>query len=217
MAREEPDERWGADGPDGDRRVGSSIYRVALAKSGRPDGERGQTTLDFTVGVVLFLFVLAGIFMFVSGTLQPFTSGDQENIVGANRVADNLAEGTLGDPSRPHVLDTTCTVTFFEDGYNPDCRYENVPFRERLGVSEHQFVNVTVRGNVTQGTGGPDELLCWERTNGRLREQEAATCGGSRVPLAIGNTPPERSQSAVTARRTVSLDGTDVSLVVKLW
>jgi hypothetical protein len=37
------------------------------------------------------------------------------------------------------------------------------------------------------------------------------------VPLAAGSDAESGSQSSVTARRSVSVDGKSVSLVVKLW
>ncbi len=179
---------------------------------------RAQTTIDFTVGVVLFVFVLVAIFAFVSGTIQPFTSGDQENIVSVNRVADGLAKDTLGGPETPYVLDTDCTVAFFEGGTPPsDCRFSDQPLDEQVGVTESTFLNVTIRGNVS-GSGSPNELLCWDKTAGELVEQRGTDCTAADVePLAAGDDADSGAQSSVTARRAVSVNETSVSLVVKLW
>jgi len=179
---------------------------------------RAQTTIDFTVGVVLFVFVLIAIFTFVSGTVQPFTTGDQEDIVAVDKAADGLTMDTLGDPNTPYTLNTTCTVAFFEGGSPPSgCQFTDRPLEAQLGVDRSSFVNVTIRGNVS-GTGSPDELLCWDETAGELVEQSGTDCSaGDVVPLTAGNDAESGAQSSVTARRAVSVNGTSVSLVVKLW
>lgn len=179
---------------------------------------RAQTTIDFTVGVVLFVFVLVAIFTFVSGTIQPFTSGDQDDIVTVNRVADGLSKDTLGDPNEPYVLDRACTVAFFEGGAPPaDCRFSDRPLEAQVGVTGSTFLNVTIRGNVSGGAS-PNELLCWDQTAETLVEQGGAGCGGADVvPLAVGADADSGAQSSVTARRSVAINGTNVSLVVKLW
>lgn len=180
---------------------------------------RGQTTIDFTVGVVLFVFVLVAIFAFVAGTVEPFTAGDQEDVVTVNRVADGLSGDTLGDPNTPYTLTTACTRAFFNRTSSPpsNCRFSVQPLEDQVGVTGSAFLNVTVRGNVS-GSGSPDELLCWDGTTGDLVEQSGTDCTVADVePLTVGDDAESGAQSSVTARRTVSLDGTSVSLVVKLW
>jgi hypothetical protein len=206
-------------GRSGSRR--SSGGEDATSPDGPPSVRRrvrAQTTIDFTVGVVLFVFVLIGIFTFVSGTIQPFTTGDQEDIVSVNRVADGLAEDTLGDPDTPYVLDRECTVAFFEGGSPPgDCRFGDRPLEEQVGVGGATFLNVTVRGNVS-GSPSPNELLCWDETAEELVEQSETDCSaGDVVSLSVGDDAESGAQSSVTARRAVSVDGSSVSLVVKLW
>ncbi|WP_424019434.1 DUF7287 family protein [Halorientalis pallida] len=188
------------------------------AASSHRSRRRAQTTLDFTTGVVLFVFVLVAIFAFVAGTVQPFTTGDQEDIVAVNRVADGLGQDTLGDPDTPYTLDTDCTVAFFEGGSPPaDCRFSDQPLDEQVGVTGSAFLNVTIRGNVS-GSASPNELLCWDETAGELVEQGDTDCTAADVEtLAVGDDAESGAQSSVTARRAVSINGTSVSLVVKLW
>lgn len=209
MVREEPDEGWDADGSGSERRADSRTRRVGPSRERRR--ERGQTTLDFTVGVTLFLLVVALVFLFVPGMLQPFTEGGQEDIVSANRVADSLTQGALTDPRTPHVLDPECTVRLFNRSYSPDCRYPDSSLNAQLGLSANAFVNVSIRGNVS--AGGADELLCWDQTDDKL-----TTRGGDCDDLlATGDTPPRNTQSSVTARRVVEINDTDVSLIVRVW
>lgn len=212
-------DRAGA-GPTADS-VASDCGRPGGDGPQRPDGGRGQTTLDFTIGISVFLLVLIAVFLFVPGAIEPFTQGGQDRIVTANRVGDQLSEGSLGDPSSPHVLNTTCTIEFFEDNAPAGCRYEGTTLESRLGVQERTFVNVTLEGNLSDdGPYGDRELLCWS-TGGALIERSDGTCG---TTFAIGDTPPERSGTSVTARRVVSINEsagsdhrTDAALIVEVW
>lgn len=77
----------------------------------RPD--RGQTTLDFAVGMSIFLIAVAGVISFTPSLLEPFEGGGTEDTIVANRVASQLVEGTLTDPEQPFVLDKACTTAFF--------------------------------------------------------------------------------------------------------
>lgn len=177
---------------------------------------RGQTTLDFTIGVVIFLTVIAGVFLFVPGTLQPFEQGGQEDLVTANRVADQLAEQSLGEPTTPHVLADDCTVAFFNGTAPEACDYNGTSVSERVGLGDRRFVNITIRQGGTNGSGTSDPL-CWN--DSKPSGERLATgddCGADTTTLASGSTPVE-GQSTVTARRIVELDGRDVFLVVVVW
>jgi hypothetical protein len=74
---------------------------------------RAQTTLDFAVGMSIFLIAVAFVFSFTPSLLEPFEGGGTEDSVTANRVASQLVEGTLADPDTPYVLDKACTTAFF--------------------------------------------------------------------------------------------------------
>lgn len=203
----------GRDGGDESGRGARSGTDARSVVRGRSVNGRAQTTLDFTVGVTVFLLVVATVFMFVPGLLQPFASGGQEDLVTANRVADNLAENALGDPSTPYVLNTTCTEAFFDDREVTGCQYDGATLEERVGVLDRQFVNVSLRGNVSAPDARQtDEVLCWDEPNQQFDED----CSGGES-LAIGDPVDEAPQSSVSARRIVELDGRDVSLVVEVW
>ena len=75
--------------------------------------DRAQTTLDFAVGMSIFLLTVAFVFTFAPNIAEPFSDSGTENTVVADRVASQLVAGTLADPDRPYVLDRECTVAFF--------------------------------------------------------------------------------------------------------
>jgi hypothetical protein len=127
---------------------------------------RAQTQLDFAVGVGVFLVVTAFVLSFVPGMLEPFESGNQEETVAANRVADQLVGGMLGSPDEPYVLDRECTIVFFEvaddnvdgngDGFNEpysdaetydvdNCNFDDDPVVERVGLDTNPSLNVRIR------------------------------------------------------------------------
>jgi hypothetical protein len=142
---------------------------------------RGQTTLDFAVGVSVFLIVVAFVLAFVPTMLQPFDGSSQEETALADRLAEQLSTGLLvEDVTRPYQLDRECTVIFFEsrqdgddpggddaenvDGdtpvsfsapfgagtYDGDCAFDDVSFRERLGLtSTVPDVRVSLRADMT--------------------------------------------------------------------
>ncbi|WP_247008597.1 DUF7287 family protein [Halorientalis litorea] len=194
-----------------DRRVvGSS------ARTGRRT--RAQTTLDFAVGVSIFLLALTSVLLFIPGTISPFVEGGQEEIVTANRVADSLSEGLLGDPKTPHVVNTTCTVKFFEDTSPGYCGFTGNNLTERIGVRNTQLANVSIESNLTNDADGGN-VLCWDEDSSppEFVEKDSGDCDSSETRTAIGPAPPQRSGTTVTARRVVELNDTDATLVVEMW
>ena len=171
---------------------------------------RGQTSLDFAVGVSVFLLALIAVFTFVPGTLGPFTGGGQEDIVAGNRVAASLSEGLLGDPAQPHSLNRTCTVAFFQDSAPAYCNFEGGTLAERVGLGDDKQVNVTLRSNLTSD-GDAGDVLCW--SGSAIVERD--NCGGG-TPFTIGDTPPD-SGTSVSARRIVDIEGIDATMLVELW
>lgn len=173
---------------------------------------RGQTTLDFALGASLFLLALIGVLVFVSGTMEPFAAGSQEDIGTADRVADSLAEGLLADPAQPHVLDATCTVAFFEGTSPGDCAFSGTDLPSRVGVKDWQLVNVTMQANMTGDAA--EETLCWDDTDERVVARGDPACD---TVFAVGSTPPVSVGDTVAARRVVWINGTDATMRVEVW
>jgi len=180
-----------------------------------PTEGRGQTTLDFAIGISIFLAVLLFIFLFIPGILSPFTASAQEETVASNRVADQLATGTLASPTQPYVLDNHCTVRFFQD--NPgDCPFSSGSLESVVGVEENrQRANVTIRGNLSTAGDG-DDILCWDGDGDDTGLVEASNTAECDTTLTRGDSPSSNSAS-VTSLRVVSLDGTDVTIYVEMW
>lgn len=162
--------------------------------------ERGQTTLDFAVGVSVFLGVVAFAFAFAPTMFAPFDSDTGVNSVIADRSADRLAADALAtSPDDPSVLDGDCTRSFFDGSVPADCRYATTDLGDALGVDATTRVNVTIED-----------------------DSGVRTLGGTR--LAAGD-PTTTTADVVVARRVVLLPGGDDPtfdrernrLLVRVW
>jgi hypothetical protein len=189
-------------------RAGASGRREAGA------GDRGQTTLDFAIGISIFLAVMLFVFAFVPGILEPFNLSGEEDIALSERIASDLSQGTLGNASTPYVLESHCTVRFFDQGTSSPghCNYEGETVKERLGLGGTTNINVSLSGTLT---GTDSNLICW-RDGGNQDLYEAPCSGGDQL-LAAGGTPPSANDATVTARRVVSLHQQNLTMKVVVW
>ena len=148
---------------------------------------RAQTTIDYTVGITLFLVVTASVFAFVPTILDPFAGEEGESLV-ADRAATQLSSDLLGDPATPYALDGDCVRDFFEgsddDAIPPECGYDTRSLADAVGVTATVSLNATV-------------------------ERAGA------VAYAAG--PPVSGESVVTAQRFVTVDGRAYRLYVRAW
>lgn len=157
--------------------------------------DRGQTTLDFSVGVSIFLTVVIFTVAFIPTMFAPFDSDTGQDATTADRVADRLANDVLAvDARSPGVLNESCAEAFFDsDGNAGSCRSSTdvASLRSVVGVDDRTRVNVTV-----------------EDSSG-IRSINGTT-------LAAGDDPTSVSDAAV-ARRAVLLGGEQSRLYVRVW
>ncbi|NEU56722.1 hypothetical protein [Halorussus sp. MSC15.2] len=165
-------------------------------------GTRGQTSVDFVVGMSVFLLTVVFVVAFLPGVFDPFTASGEGDVLAADRTATLLAEQLLADPSSPSVFDSACTAEFFDaagDGAGgvAGCQFttDAADLSAALGVGPAVAVNVTVEENGTVRSVSP---------------------GGTSVSLDAGPTPPE-SESVVVSRRVVLLGGEQSDLYVRVW
>lgn len=97
---------------------------------------RAQTTLDFGIGIGIFLITVAVVFTFVPSLLSPFTAGGSAQPIVVDRAATQLATDTLTSPDEPYVLNTSKAQNFFD---------ENTDTQPNVGVLALDYrVNVTL-------------------------------------------------------------------------
>ncbi|WP_336361365.1 DUF7287 family protein [Haladaptatus sp. ZSTT2] len=170
--------------------------------------ERAQTSMDFLVGMSMFLIIVIFVLSFVPGLIEPFNDSVQEDTVTVDRVATQLSKGMLGSTDEPFILDAQCTEAFFGDTDPGDCNFDTgTPVEDRFGLSSTQQLNVTIERD-TDGDG--DREIVQMDGAGNIVDS-----GG--ILLREGRNPPTSTGSVVVARRVVYLDGHDVSLIVRMW
>ncbi len=176
--------------------------------------ERGQTAVDFGIAMGIFLIAVTTVVAFLPEMIEPFSRNPTENPLVADRVANQLTDYQLSG-STPGVLNTTCTLYFFQDDdVGPCSSFDGTDsLQDKLGVADTVRVNVTVEENVT---GGPaTEVLCGDLTTERVSERP---CNGDEYRLAIGDAPPPDAASVSVARRSTAIDGRQgVILFVRVW
>lgn len=179
---------------------------------------RAQTTIDFAIGAGVFLVAIAFIIAFMPAMFSPYLDGTQEETVAADRMAGQLSKGVLADPERPYLLDSACTVDFFNDSQTsppPDCRFDQsvTDVREKLGVDDRFGLRVELRE-----PGEAQEALCWNASAEAVVPEESGACdpdAGDTV-FVTGDELTE-VESVVVARRSITIDGREGTLFVRVW
>lgn len=171
-----------------------------------PERERGQTNIDFVVGIALFLLAVSIALWFMPRIVSPYE--DPEKPAVAERAAATLADDLLTAGREPGVLDVPCTGAFFVPDVTGDCPFGDGPPEERLGIAATYRVNATLRWNVS---GGADpEILCYE-------DGEVGECGSADELLAVGPQTPRDHRSVAAEKRVVLIGDQPAILSVRVW
>jgi hypothetical protein len=171
---------------------------------------RAQTTLDFAIAMGIFLLAVAFVFTFIPSLTSPFVDSNQEHSVVADRTASHLAEGALGDPNRPLIVEEPCATAFFnESNVSPVCEsFGNESTRERLGLSGDVEFNISLV-HVNASASGEDRYrtACLNKSTGTVIH-EADDSRACNVSYEVGQTP-RPSDSVTAARRVVTVENCD--------
>jgi hypothetical protein len=174
---------------------------------------RAQSPLDFAIAMGIFLVAVTFVFTFIPSLTAPFVEGNQDRSATADRVASHLAEGALGDPADPFVVNDSCATVFFntstDDSNIPSgCGYSGNDTDERVGVNGDRLrVNVTVEQvNVTADGDDRFRTVCHNSSVGVIHEENASFDCDTRY--VAGDESGNRS-SVVVAQRIVTIPGCD--------
>ena len=195
------------------------------------DRSRAQTTLDFAIAMGIFLLAIAFVFSFIPSLTAPFVTGGQDGSVTGDRIASHLAEGGLGNPNEPYVVNTTCADTFFNESTQDashvplGCGYDGTGIHERVGVADRHDVEVQLlRINATASGDDRFEFVCSfdNGTIGNVSDRSDCDPTDGDVLYATDEGVPNDRSTTVT-RRIVTIpgcdfgtDGCDVTLRVKV-
>lgn len=108
--------------------------------------DRGQTTLDFLVGVSVFLVTVGLVLTFIPGMLDPFAGDREVNALAADRATTELTSEVLGHPRDPYATNATRASEFFDPATDVN---------DRLGLDDSVAVNVTLTTETNRWTTGP--------------------------------------------------------------
>ena len=161
---------------------------------------RGQTTLDFAVGASVFLLAVVFVIAYAPTMFDPFAGGSGSKLVVADHAATSLSGDLLAaSTADPGTLSTGCVVAFFEG----DPPGEHCP-------SEADF-------------GTLDEALSLNGRNAEVTIHDLDTPASEPVAPGWADGELTRSNSESTpsdiavATRTVSIEGTQYRLTVRVW
>ena len=190
--------------------------RSASAASRQYD--RGQTTLDFAIGVSVFLLAVSFIVLFVPTMFDPFSLGDGAGPVVAERSATHLADGLLvADPGTPGTLDAGCTIAFFTANStaatNEDCRVVPTDSLARdvgaISAEEATDEDIPQRWRVNASVQALNE------SNGVAVRADDVQSGYGTDRLVRG--PDSRGNNADTYSKVVTVDEDRYRIVVRVW
>ncbi|WP_424015303.1 DUF7287 family protein [Halorubrum xinjiangense] len=154
--------------------------------------DRGQTVLDFVVGMSVFLVAVGFTFAFVPSLLEPYAVGEGATVIVAERGAARLAESSLAGAGSTATLSHACTFAFF-DRTDPetasddsDCAWtaNADDLHAELGIADRRGLNLTVTQHGTIASLDSD---------------------GTAVAMRAGPAPPS-STSVSSASRIVTID-----------
>lgn len=181
-------------------------------------GDRGQTTLDFAIGVSVFLLAVGFVVLFIPTMFDPFSLGDGAGPVVAERSATHLVDGLLvADPSTPGTLDAGCTIAFFTANTTAataeDCRV--VPSsslaRDVGAISEEAATNE----DVPQSWRVNASVQALAERNGVAVRANEVRSGYGTDRLARG--PDAQGRNADTYSKVVTIDDNRYRVVVRVW
>lgn len=177
----------------------------------RSDGSgRGQTNLDFVLGVSIFVIAVVFVWLLVPNLFGTFTTeATHGESLAADRAANRLAMDALANTPGQTEINEECVAAFFDGtASSQGCGFDNSDsLSDQLGLDSHQSINVTIE--FANGT-----VMCW---NGPDEEGfSAPPCPSDGQLLARGTQDGSNSDVSV-AQRVVSIDDQRAVIVVRVW
>lgn len=178
---------------------------------------RGQTLIDYTFGITIFLLAVILSFTLVPSLFAPYTSQGY-NVVASDRVSDSLTKGVLLEDDNPerYVLDGDCTAHFFaevNDSDNPSdaeypadgCRYDD---------SEAQLNEIAPVRSELDSDLRNTEIIVTEYGSNSPAEVYSSTTGNYITMEATGNISD--SSNVYSTYRNVNINGENYRMIVRV-
>lgn len=123
------------------------MTRPNLLKRKLRGNDEGQVTIDYLMGITIFIVALFFIFQYSAGLFTPFQSNSDEVTLVADRVATSITEKEIsaGDINTPNLIDGVKTTNYFNV---LSSNYENEVDDLGLRGDYHRYqLNVTLENN----------------------------------------------------------------------
>ncbi|MEL4305499.1 DUF7287 family protein [Methanococcoides sp. LMO-2] len=93
------------------------MTRPNLLKRKLRGNDEGQVTIDYLMGITIFIVALFFIFQYSAGLFTPFQSNSDEVTLVADRVATSITEKEIsaGDIRTPNLIDGNKTNDYFDN------------------------------------------------------------------------------------------------------
>ena len=171
---------------------------------------KAQTSIDFLIGMVIFVGALLFVFQFLSGTVLPFTQGANEKTVTVARVSYSLSYDKMGTDEKG-VID----LRYLYDESEGDVISESELLRD-LNIEESRHsINVTV---IREEDAEEDAEIV------RITENGLAGTGpvGSGDPARAGESVPitgnvNQATRVGYVRQTDGADPQTVVVRIRMW
>jgi hypothetical protein len=162
---------------------------------------RGQTTLDFAVGMSVFLLTVVFVVSYAPTLFDPFAGGTGTKLVVADRVATTLSGDLLvGSTAEPGILSAVCVAEFFGESIDGATCSTNADFDDFDGTLslDDRNADVTVHelGDPISSPASPG----WADGANLTRSNSAS------IPSDVA-----------VATRTVSIENEQYRLTVRVW
>jgi hypothetical protein len=168
---------------------------------------RGQTTLDFAVGSSVFLLTVIFVIVYAPTLFDPFAGGTGTKLLVADRAATSLSGDFLTvSTAEPGTLSAGCVAAFFQSNQSladdrcaSEFDVEGTAAFERLLSLDGRNADVTIH-RLNSSADTPAEIR-WDGT-----DIEMTRSNSQAVPRDVA-----------VATRTVSIDGQQYRLTVRVW
>jgi hypothetical protein len=163
---------------------------------------RGQTTIDYTIGIVLFISVIGGVFLLLPTVFEPFSTSTTAETIMADQIATQLTTELL-HAEDPGTVDAVCTAAFFSG---------NTSLDETCSFTADDSVTTIVGLDSTTDTS----IYIHEVQEGGAAGS-AATTTVDGVRYDLQRNTGETGRNTAVATRTVRLNGEIHRLSVEVW
>lgn len=161
---------------------------------------KGQTTIDYTIGITLFIGVIGGVYLLLPTIFDPLSSSATANAILSDQIATQLTTELL-NAEQPGTLDAVCTTVFFSQNtsLDGDCSFTADDSIETIiGVDRDTDVAITVRELSTES-------------------EPVGTTQIDGVTYDLQRQTSEQRQNTAVSTRTVRINGELHRVTVEVW